>query len=157
MTWTFWTVIAIAVIASFRFIGVRLGLLERRPITYTSKERLAWAIAIAAIPWLSCHRTNHDRQRKTPIRTMEEPMNKNKIPQTDSVQELAQFWDTHDITDFEEQLEEVTEPVFDREKVVQVHLPTKEAETVESMARLQGINPSELIRTWIMEKVQPLS
>ncbi len=88
---------------------------------------------------------------------MEEPMSTNKIPQTDSVQELAQFWDTHDLTDFEEQLEEVTEPVFDREKVVQVHLPIKEAETVERMARSQGINPSDLIRAWIMEKVQPLS
>jgi len=84
-------------------------------------------------------------------------MNTNKIPRTDSVQELAQFWDTHDLTDFEEQLEEVTEQVFDREKIVQVHLPTKEAETVESMARSQGINPSDLIRAWIMEKVQPLS
>lgn len=88
---------------------------------------------------------------------MEEPMNTNKIPQTDSIHELAQFWDTHDITDFEEQLEEVTEPVFEREKVVQVHLSTKDAETVESMAQSQGLNPGDLIRAWIMEKVQPSS
>jgi len=84
-------------------------------------------------------------------------MSTNKIPQSDSVHELAQFWDTHDLTDFEEQLEEVTEPVFDHEKIVQVHLPTKEAETVESMARSQGLNPGDLIRAWIMEKVQPSS
>jgi predicted DNA binding CopG/RHH family protein len=88
---------------------------------------------------------------------MEEPMNTNKIPQTDSIHELAQFWDTHDITYFEGQLEEVTEPVFEREKVVQVHLSTKDAETVESMAQSQGLNPGDLIRTWIMEKVQPSS
>ncbi len=88
---------------------------------------------------------------------MEEPMSTNKIPQTDSIHELAQFWDTHDLTDFEEQLEEVAEPLFEREKVVQVHLPTREAETVESMARSQGLNPGDLIRTWIMEKVQPSS
>ena len=37
-----------------------------------------------------------------------------KIPETDSIQELASFWDTHDLTDFEDQLEEVTEPVFER-------------------------------------------
>lgn len=36
------------------------------------------------------------------------------IPQTDSVQELAHFWDTHDLTDLEGQLEEFTEPVFER-------------------------------------------
>ena len=35
----------------------------------------------------------------------------------DSVQELAQFWDTHELTDFEDQLEEVTEPVFERQEV----------------------------------------
>ena len=32
------------------------------------------------------------------------------LPKTDSIQELAQFWDTHDLTDFEDELEEVTEP-----------------------------------------------
>jgi len=84
-------------------------------------------------------------------------MNSNEIPQTDSIHELAQFWDTHDITDFEEQLEAVSGPVFEREKVVQVHLPTKDAETVESMAQSQGLNPGDLIRAWIMEKVQPSS
>jgi hypothetical protein len=36
-----------------------------------------------------------------------------KIPETDSVEELARFWDTHDLTDFEDELEEVSEPVFD--------------------------------------------
>jgi predicted DNA binding CopG/RHH family protein len=88
---------------------------------------------------------------------MEEPMSTDKIPRTDSIHELAQFWDTHDLTDFEEQLEEVAEPVFEREKVVRVHLPAKDAETVESIARAQGLNPADLIRAWIMEKVQPSS
>ncbi len=84
-------------------------------------------------------------------------MNPNEIPQTDSIHELAQFWDTHDLTDFEEQLEEAPAPIFEREKVVQVHLPTKDADAVESMAQSQGMNPGDLIRAWIMEKVQPSS
>lgn len=41
-------------------------------------------------------------------------MSKPKIPSTDSVEELARFWDTHDATDFEDEVEEVTEPVFVR-------------------------------------------
>ena len=84
-------------------------------------------------------------------------MSTKNIPQTDSIDELARFWDTHDLTEFEDQLEEVTEPVFEREKVVQVHLPTQEAEAVESMARSEGLDVAELIRTWIAEKVQPSS
>ena len=39
-------------------------------------------------------------------------MKQPKLPKTDSIQKLAEFWDTHDLTDFEDQLEEVTEPVF---------------------------------------------
>ena len=42
-------------------------------------------------------------------------MNKDRIPQTDSIPELEEFWDTHDLTDYEEELEEVVEPVFQRE------------------------------------------
>jgi hypothetical protein len=37
-----------------------------------------------------------------------------KLPETDSVEELTELWDSHEITDFEDQLEEVTEPVFER-------------------------------------------
>ena len=41
-------------------------------------------------------------------------MNRTNIPQTDSIQELADFWDTHDLT-------EVTEPVFDTSVSVRPH------------------------------------
>ena len=30
-----------------------------------------------------------------------------RLPQTDSIQELARFWDAHDLTGFEDELEEV--------------------------------------------------
>lgn len=39
-------------------------------------------------------------------------MNSQRLPQTDSIRELAEFWDKHDLTDFESELEEVVEPVF---------------------------------------------
>ena len=37
-----------------------------------------------------------------------------KIPATDSIQDLANFWDKHDLTDFEDLLEEIPELVFER-------------------------------------------
>ena len=80
-------------------------------------------------------------------------MNLKKIPQTDSIQELAQFWDTHDLTDFEEQLEEVTEPVFGREAVVQIHLQPLEVEAVKKVAKSRGIDYTDLIREWVLERV----
>jgi hypothetical protein len=39
-------------------------------------------------------------------------MKRKKLPKTDSVQKLARFWDKHDLTEFERELEEVTERVF---------------------------------------------
>ena len=49
-------------------------------------------------------------------------MNHKNIPQTDSIQELADFWDTHDLTDFEDELEEVSESVFDTSVSVKLEL-----------------------------------
>ena len=45
---------------------------------------------------------------------MEKTMKKRRIPDTNSIEELAKFWAAHDLTDFEEELEEVAEPVFVR-------------------------------------------
>jgi len=44
-------------------------------------------------------------------------MTRPKIPDGSSIEELAQFWDTHDATDFLDELEEVTEPIFVRSKI----------------------------------------
>ena len=59
-----------------------------------------------------------------------------QIPHTDSIAELARFWDTHDLTDFEDALEEVTESVFERraEETVTIHLPIPEVEAVKRLA-----------------------
>lgn len=42
-------------------------------------------------------------------------MKESKLPKTDSIEKLAEFWETHDLTDFEEELEEVAETVFVRD------------------------------------------
>ena len=83
---------------------------------------------------------------------MEKPMTPS-LPETDSIQELAQFWDNHDLTDFEDELEEVTEPVFEREKVVKVRLATEEMQSVDEMASSRGLGSADLIREWVLEKI----
>jgi len=42
------------------------------------------------------------------------------LPRTDSIQELARFWETHDLTDFEDELEEVAGPVFGRDDSIRL-------------------------------------
>ena len=59
---------------------------------------------------------------------MDNEMNAKHLPQTDSIEEMARFWDEHDLTSFEDELEEVTEPVFVRgkEATIQIRLPRTE-------------------------------
>ena len=80
-------------------------------------------------------------------------MSTSRLPQTDSIQELASFWDTHDVTEFEDELEEVRESVFERDADITLHLETDVAKAVREMARLRGVPDSELIREWVVERV----
>ena len=82
-------------------------------------------------------------------------MNRTNIPQTDSIQELADFWDTHDLTNFEDELEEVSEPVFDT--LVFVQLALEEFEVIETLAKSRGISPGNLILEWIPERITSTS
>ena len=79
---------------------------------------------------------------------------KQKIPKTDSIKELARFWDMHDLTDFEDQLEEVTEPVFQHKmEAVSVPLNPQEVKAVKRIAKSAGVEYSALIRGWVLEKL----
>ena len=85
-------------------------------------------------------------------------MKKLELPTTDSVRELAAFWDAHDLTDFEDQLEDVAEPVFvrdarDADGAISVPLEPREAEAVEQMAQANGISREQLVRAWVLQKI----
>ena len=84
---------------------------------------------------------------------MGKAMIKKQMPKTDSINELARFWDKHDITDFEDLLEEVTEPVFRKGKDIQLHLEQDEMQSLEKLARQKGLKNNELIREWVLEKL----
>ena len=83
-------------------------------------------------------------------------MKARKIPETDSIEELARFWDTHDLTDFEDQLENVPERVFERkpETVIPVRLRRQEIEAVKRVAKTKGVQEAALLRQWVREKLR---
>jgi hypothetical protein len=80
-------------------------------------------------------------------------MKHDRIPNTDSIKGLAQFWDSYEITDFIDEVEEVTEPVFEHGKDVLVHLDKEEVITIEKIAREKGVTEFDLLREWIREKL----
>ena len=71
-----------------------------------------------------------------------------------SIKKLARFWDSHDVTDFEDELEEVTEPVFEPRKVIPLNLESAEAKAVRKLAKKKGVPDAELIRDWVREKIR---
>jgi hypothetical protein len=90
---------------------------------------------------------------------MEKTLEKGGLPNTDSIEELARFWDTHDLTDFEVDLEEVSEPVFVRAEgtVLTVSLRAAEAQRLRRIAGSLGLKDTTLIRQWIVERLHGVS
>jgi hypothetical protein len=90
---------------------------------------------------------------------MEKTIKRQKLPNPDSIQELARFWDTHDLTDFEEDLEEVGEPVFVRAKGTSLSIDLKptEAQHLKKIARSKGVRETTVLRQWILERLHKSS
>ena len=81
-------------------------------------------------------------------------MSNKKNPQTDSIEELAQFWDLHDLTDFEDELEEVHEPVFQHAVTISL---TSEDIAVNILPKARGVSPRTLIQEWVAESIAAVS
>ena len=76
-----------------------------------------------------------------------------KLPTTDSIQELAAFWQRHDVTDFEDELEEVAQPVFQRAHVVGVPLTQAEHQAIRDFAVGRSLDEASLIHEWVKERL----
>ena len=77
-----------------------------------------------------------------------------RIPATDSIEELARFWDSHDLTDFEDELEEVSEAVSVHPTAVPVLLTPEERIALRRIAASQGVAEATLIHDWVKEKLR---
>lgn len=72
-----------------------------------------------------------------------------------SIRELAEFWDSHDVTDFADELEEVGEPVFSRRPTTAVRVPLSadEIRALREIAASRGVEEAAVIREWVREKL----
>ncbi len=80
-----------------------------------------------------------------------------RIPTFRSLEEAAEFWDTHDTTEFEDEFEEVTDVIFvpdQFENGVLVHLDEDALAALRVRANEQGIRPGALARIWILERLR---
>jgi len=77
-----------------------------------------------------------------------------KIPKFKSKKQEADFWVTHDSTDYLKETKEVkvkfTRP---RKKLVSLRLDEKTIKKLKKMANSKGIGYLELIRMWVLESL----
>jgi len=75
-----------------------------------------------------------------------------KIPEFASIEEEAEFWDTHDITEFLDETVPVRLQARDPlEQILAVRLDFGELDALTRLAQAQGISPSVLVHLWIKE------
>jgi len=86
---------------------------------------------------------------------MEKTIKRPRLPDTDSVEEMAAFWDHHDLTDFADDLQAVSEPVFVRAKgtSLRIELQPAEAQHLKKIARSKGVKETTVLRQWILERL----
>jgi hypothetical protein len=103
---------------------------------------------------ISSQCSGYSSQGQEALRPVEEGVRRQKIPQIDSIQQLAAFWDTHDVTEFEDELEPVGDMVWEgaAELVVEPLQPS-EVEAVWRIANSRGIGYDALIREWVIQKL----
>ena len=58
------------------------------------------------------------------------------------------------LNNFEDELEEVDEPIFELSAQLLVALAPGELETLNALVQSRGISPESLIREWILEHIE---
>ena len=80
---------------------------------------------------------------------------KSRIPDFKSRQEMAQWWDTHDLADYQDEFKTV-EAKFAKNlsEGITIRLDPKTLNKLRSQAHKKGIGPTTLARMWIKENLQ---
>lgn len=82
-----------------------------------------------------------------------------KIPKFKNREEEAEFWDTHDITDYLDEMRPVKVlyvPSLEKKQTLSLRFAPSLKKQVEKVARSYDISTSSLIRMWVVEKLRSL-
>jgi predicted DNA binding CopG/RHH family protein len=78
-----------------------------------------------------------------------------RIPKFKSRQEEAEFWDTHSIADYWDEMKPVkVRFAKNLSEGITIRLDPTTMKAVRSEARAKGLGPTTLIRMWVMERIK---
>jgi hypothetical protein len=70
-----------------------------------------------------------------------------------SLDEIAEFWDTHSTADYEDMMTEVELDIDIREEKFAVAIVPELAEAVGRAAKARGVTTETLVNLWLAEKI----
>ncbi|MDI6769252.1 MAG: CopG family antitoxin [Anaerolineales bacterium] len=81
------------------------------------------------------------------------------IPEFETLNEIADFWDTHSTADYEDLTHEVRFEVRlgQTNEIQPIVLLPELSETLETLARTRGVSVETLVNVWLTEKVLELA
>ena len=86
-------------------------------------------------------------------RTQERP--RSRIPEFASREEEAEFWDSHDITDYLDELKPARVRFAKHlSEGITIRLDAETLTALRTQAKDKGIGPTTLIRMWILERLK---
>lgn len=87
--------------------------------------------------------------------TDQRPPRPSRIPDFASREEEAEFWDTHDFTEFLDETTPVTLKVSPNlRSVFSIRIDREDQEELTRQAKEIGVGPSTLARMWIKERLK---
>ena len=82
-------------------------------------------------------------------------MNMSKLPQFKTLDELVEFWETHDFTDYIDEMEEVAlDSLKPEPPLLQVTLDPHQLAELEQIASQRGLTPGRLAQVWIEDRLK---
>jgi len=79
---------------------------------------------------------------------------KSSISKARNYEEIAEFWDTHDLTDYWDQLEPVEFEVDIQSEVIYYAIDRELSAKIQYIAKKHGISADTLINLWLQDELQ---
>jgi len=79
---------------------------------------------------------------------------RSSISKASTYEEMGEFWDTHDLTDYHDQTYEVEFGVDLQSERTYFPLEKSLSARVQTLAKQRGVSPETLLNLWIQEKLQ---
>ncbi len=82
---------------------------------------------------------------------------KNQIPDFATIEEMAEFWDTHDASEYQDELEPVEFEIAKPLKstwMLSIRLDKETFDALQAIAKPKGLGASTLARMWILEELE---